>query len=63
MPREVTRFIQSRLGELRISEARYKDLLSEADEYYPKYLEVLSQLGVLRAEARREDKLKIWIKP
>ena len=37
VPREVARFIQSRLGELKISEARYKDLLSEADEQYPKY--------------------------
>ena len=35
MPREVARFIQSRFGELRISEARYEDLLSEADSYYP----------------------------
>ncbi|MEM1651134.1 MAG: integrase [Sulfolobales archaeon] len=35
MPREVARFIQSRFGELRVSEARYEDLLSEADEYYP----------------------------
>jgi len=37
MPREVARFIQSRFGELKVSEARYEDLLSEADEYYPKY--------------------------
>jgi len=44
MSREVARFIQSRLGELKISEARYEDLLSEADGYYPKYLEMLSQL-------------------
>jgi intergrase/recombinase len=36
MPREIARFIQSRFGELKISEARYEDLLSEADEYYPK---------------------------
>jgi len=41
MPREVARFIQSRFGELKISEARYEDLLSEADEYYPKYLNFL----------------------
>ena len=41
MPREVVRFIQSRLGELKISEARYEDLLSEADEQYPKYLSYL----------------------
>jgi len=38
--REVARFIQSRFGELRISEARYEDLLSEADEQYPKYLNI-----------------------
>ena len=44
MPREVARFIQSRFGELRISEARYEDLLSEADTHYPKYLEKLREL-------------------
>ncbi|MEM1701537.1 MAG: integrase [Desulfurococcaceae archaeon] len=38
MPRDVARFIQSRFGELRISEARYEDLLTEADEHYPNYL-------------------------
>jgi len=38
MPREIARFIQSRFGELKVSEARYEDLLSEADEHYPKYL-------------------------
>jgi len=43
MPREVARFVQSRLGELRISEARYEDLLGEADQYYPKYLAVLGE--------------------
>jgi intergrase/recombinase len=41
MPKEVARFIQSRFGELKISEARYEDLLSEADERYPKYLNYL----------------------
>ncbi|MEM2223964.1 MAG: integrase [Acidilobaceae archaeon] len=41
MPREVARFIQSRFGELRISEARYEDLLSEADEHYPEYLNTI----------------------
>jgi intergrase/recombinase len=41
MPREVARFIQSRFGELKVSEARYEDLLSEADEHYPKYLNYL----------------------
>jgi intergrase/recombinase len=41
MSREVARFIQSRFGELKISEARYEDLLSEADQHYPKYLEKL----------------------
>jgi intergrase/recombinase len=44
MPREVARFVQSRFGELKISEARYEDLLSEADNYYPKYLEKLREL-------------------
>ncbi|MEM1651606.1 MAG: integrase [Sulfolobales archaeon] len=38
MSREVARFIQSRFGELRVSEARYEDLLSEADEHYPNYI-------------------------
>lgn len=43
MSREVARFIQSRFGELKISEARYEDLLSEADEYYLNYLkEIMS---------------------
>lgn len=41
--REVARFIQSRLGELRVSEARYEDLLGEADEAYPKYLKTLEK--------------------
>lgn len=44
MPREVARFIQSRFGELKVSEARYEDLLSEADGYYPKYLSQLREL-------------------
>jgi len=42
MPREVARFIQSRFGELKISEARYEDLLGEADQYYPSYLNALT---------------------
>ncbi|MEM1842696.1 MAG: integrase [Ignisphaera sp.] len=41
MPREVARFIQSRFGELKISEARYEDLLTEADKHYPKYLNTI----------------------
>jgi len=49
MPREIVRFAQSRLGELRVSEARYEDLLGETDESYPKYLEYLSnQLPAIR---------------
>ncbi|MEM4584810.1 MAG: hypothetical protein QW611_07510 [Ignisphaera sp.] len=44
MSREVARFIQSRFGELKVSEARYEDLLSEADKYYPKYLEKLKEI-------------------
>ena len=42
MPREVARSIQSRLGELKISKARYEDLLGETDHYYPEYLKLLS---------------------
>jgi intergrase/recombinase len=53
MPREVARFIQSRLGELKVSEARYEDLLSEADENYPKYLKLLTQLNTLKAPTTR----------
>jgi intergrase/recombinase len=44
VPREVARFIQSRFGELRISEAKYEDLLNEAGNHYPKYLEKLYKL-------------------
>ena len=40
-PLTIARFIQSRFGELKISEARYEDLLSEADEHHPKYLNYL----------------------
>ncbi|MEM4971023.1 MAG: integrase [Sulfolobales archaeon] len=47
MPREVARFIQSRFGELKVSEARYEDLLSEADENYLKYLKHLITLLTL----------------
>jgi len=47
VPREIARFLQSRLGELSVSEARYEDLLSEADAAYPKYLEALrARLGL-----------------
>jgi len=44
MSREAARFIQSRFGELKISEARYEDLLAEADEQYPKYSKTLVKL-------------------
>ena len=44
MSREVARFIQSRFGELRVSEARYEDLLGEADKDYLKYLRYLSDV-------------------
>ncbi|MEM4007223.1 MAG: hypothetical protein QXT92_06135 [Nitrososphaerota archaeon] len=47
MPRELARFIQSRFGELRVSEARHEDLLSEADEYYLKYLEKIEGSSIL----------------
>jgi intergrase/recombinase len=46
MPREVARFIQSRFGELKVSEARYEDLLGEADMHYPGYLSYLQ--GILK---------------
>jgi intergrase/recombinase len=35
--------MQSRFGKLEVSEARYEDLLSEADEHYPKYFELLAK--------------------
>ena len=44
IPREVARFIQSRFEELKISEARYEDLLGEADEHYSKYLDYLQKV-------------------
>ena len=46
MSRGVARFVQSRFGELKISEARYKDLLGEADDHYSKYLAYLKELSV-----------------
>jgi len=47
MLREAARFIQSRLGGPKIGEARYEDLLGEADQYHPEYLKA-SLLQVLR---------------
>jgi intergrase/recombinase len=47
MSREIARFIQSKFGELKISEARYEDLLGEADEYYLKYLDMLKSVEYL----------------
>jgi intergrase/recombinase len=41
-PKEVARFVQSKLGELKISKARCGNLLSEVVEHYPKYLNYLS---------------------
>jgi intergrase/recombinase len=55
MPREVARFIQSRFGELKVSEARYEDLLSEADTHYPRYLEELNKLLTPRAPASKNN--------
>jgi len=43
MSREAARFTQSRFGELKISKARYEDLLSEADEQYPSDLRLLEE--------------------
>jgi intergrase/recombinase len=55
MPREVARFIQSRFGELKVSEARYEDLLSEADTHYPRYLEELDKILTLGAPASKSN--------
>jgi intergrase/recombinase len=55
MPREVARFIQSRFGELKVSEARYEDLLSEADTHYPRYLEELNKLLTPGAPASKTN--------
>jgi intergrase/recombinase len=52
MPREVARFIQSRLRELKISEARYEDLLSEADAYYLKYLTYVRVSLLMKASTK-----------
>jgi len=41
--KDVCKFIQSRLGELKVSEARYGDLLREADGPYPTALEALKR--------------------
>jgi len=46
MSREIARFIQSRFGELKVSEARYEDLLGEADDHYSKYLGYLKELSI-----------------
>ncbi len=43
MSREAARFIQSRFGELRVSKARYEDLLGEADQQYSSYLSLLRE--------------------
>ena len=43
MSREVARFIQSRFGELAISEAVYENLLEKADQEYPKAMEELKK--------------------
>lgn len=44
MNRGTAQFIQSRFGELRISEARYEDLLGEVDKAYPAYLQLLNSV-------------------
>ena len=43
MNREAARLIRSRFGELKVSEARYEDLLSEAGQQYPAYLKLLRE--------------------
>ena len=44
MSHEAARFIQSCLGELKMSEAWYEDLLGEADQCYSSYLNILSTI-------------------
>jgi intergrase/recombinase len=44
MPREVVRFIQNIFGELKISEAGYEHLLSEADKLHPWCLDHLQKV-------------------
>jgi transcription initiation factor TFIID subunit TAF12 len=44
MFREIAGFIRSGFGELKISEDRHEDLLSEADERYPKHLSYMKQV-------------------
>jgi intergrase/recombinase len=39
----LARFIQSRFGELAISEAVYENLLEKADQEYPKVMEELKK--------------------
>jgi intergrase/recombinase len=46
--REIAGFIRSRSGELGISEARYENLLGEADEYHREYLRHLLMYLVIR---------------
>ena len=46
--REIARFIRSGFGELKISEARYENLLGEADEYHREYLRHLLMHLVIR---------------
>jgi intergrase/recombinase len=53
MSREIARFIQSIFEELKMSEARYKDLLSEAIEHYPKYLDYLNNALKIIIKSRK----------
>jgi intergrase/recombinase len=41
---DVTRFILSKFGELSVSARHYRDLLEEADQVYPKYVEHVKSL-------------------
>jgi len=45
--KDVPRFIQSRFGELSISEAAYENLLEKADQEYPRALEELRKSMVM----------------
>lgn len=57
--KDVARFIHSRLGEVRIGEARYDDLLTTADEWYPKALQALeNELSNLYSLRTVEERIK-----
>jgi intergrase/recombinase len=59
LPREIARFIRSRFGELKVSEARYENLLGETDEYYREYPSYLLMYLMIRDRKKRYNVEKI----